>query len=241
MENWYSQSKGIPCTNDSGEIIPPFACMQISDTEFENNEIILTVIKPTTAGIAKGPGKLVFNGEIEIPIDGNGFALVGDVCHAIEASAVTEGDECGPADASWKLSSSGTGYWKLASDDSESGSDDVMVVRRGAAATSSFRLFMSPGGGIPARSGTAVSHASCTEYKLVAGVLTTNSTSKDVYNPWPVDIPNSYPIVASQESLTGFWIAQFPGVIDVRWIDPDLEQTLDGTNYDNIDTAEDCP
>lgn len=31
-----------------------------------------------------------------------------------------------------------------------------------------------------------------------------------------------------------------PYVVDVRWVDPDLEQSKDGTNYTNIDTAEDC-
>ena len=104
-----------------------------------------------------------------------------------------------------------------------------------------IKLFQTPGGGIAARSGTTVSSATCTEFKLVSGTLTTNTMTATVYNPWPVAIPASYYITAVKESISKFWIVQFPGVIDVQWDSPDLEQTLDGTTYNNIDTAVDCP
>lgn len=102
------------------------------------------------------------------------------------------------------------------------------------------KMFLTPGGGIAARSGTTVSSATCTEYKLVSGMLTTNTDTATVYNPWPVAIAAGYYIMAQKEQVSGEWIALFPGVINVRWADPDLEQTLDGTNYSNIDTAEAC-
>lgn len=38
----------------------------------------------------------------------------------------------------------------------------------------------------------------------------------------------------------GIYYAIGPYVVNVRWDDPDLEQTRDGTTYTNIDTAEDC-
>lgn len=97
------------------------------------------------------------------------------------------------------------------------------------------------GSSIAARSGTTISSGSCTEYKIVAGVLTTNTNSVTIHNPWPVAIPGSYYITAVKEKVTGFWIAQFPGVVDVNWNSPDLRQTLDGTNYTTIDTATACP
>jgi len=113
-------------------------------------------------------------------------------------------------------------------------------VVRGQGSTASLKLFLTPGGGIAARSSTTVSSATCTEYKIVGTTLTTNTNTQSVYNPWPVAIPASYYITAIKESVSGFWIAQFPGIVNVRWVDPDLEQTLDGTNYANIDTAEAC-
>jgi hypothetical protein len=38
----------------------------------------------------------------------------------------------------------------------------------------------------------------------------------------------------------GIYYAIGPYVVNVRWDDPDLEQTRDGSTYTNIDTAEDC-
>lgn len=38
----------------------------------------------------------------------------------------------------------------------------------------------------------------------------------------------------------GIYYAIGPYVVNVRWDDPNLEQTRDGTTYTNIDTAEDC-
>jgi len=105
---------------------------------------------------------------------------------------------------------------------------------------SAAKLFMTPGGGIAARSGTTVSAATCTEYKIVTGTLTTNTTTASVYNPWPVAIPASYPILAQKEHVSGEWVALFPGIVDVRWVDPKLEQSLDKTTYTTIDTAEAC-
>lgn len=188
MDNWYSRSQGAPCINESGEVIPPFACMEVDSTSIDGSDVILHVIKPTTAGIAKGPGVLVFNGEIEIPIDGTGFSVLDDVCHAIEASSIGEGVECGPTNASWKLSASGGGYWKLASDaDAVSGGDDVMIVRRGGAPATpnKGRLFKTPGGGIPAASGSGPytwGSATCTEVDEDGTVLGTTETIKNIVN-----------------------------------------------------------
>lgn len=103
------------------------------------------------------------------------------------------------------------------------------------------RLFKTPVGGIAARSGTTVSSATCTEYKLVSGTLTTNTETETVYNPWPVAIPAGYYIVAQQEQISSEWIALFPGIVDVRYVhDTALEQSLDKVNYTNIETPQVC-
>lgn len=241
-DNWQSKSRGVPFINDSGAIVPAFACMQITSTELEEGEILLHCIKPNSTGVSKGPSVLVFNGEIAVPIGGGGFASLDQVVHALANDTIAENAECGPVAASWELASTGTGYWKLA-EDLES-DPKGMVVRAasgsGAGGGSESQLFQTPGGGIAARSGTTVSSATCTEFKVVAGVLTTNSATETVYNPWPVAIPASFYITATKEAITGLWIAEFPGVLNVQWSDPNLRQTLDGTNYSTIDTAENC-
>ena len=111
---------------------------------------------------------------------------------------------------------------------------------RGGGGGGSAKIVQTPGGGIAARSGTTAGSATCTEFKLSGSTITTNTDTITVYNIWPFAIPASMYILATKELLSNQWIALHPGVIDVRWDSPDLEETLDGTNYVNIDTAEVC-
>lgn len=111
----------------------------------------------------------------------------------------------------------------------------------GTSAGAGVKIVQTPGGGIAARSGTTVGSAVCTEFKINSGTtLATNTATVTVKNLWPFVIPASMYIVAVKETISSEWIAVHPGIIDVRWDSPDLEQTLDGTNYVNIDTAEVC-
>lgn len=102
------------------------------------------------------------------------------------------------------------------------------------------KVVQTPGGGIAARSGTTVGSGTCTEFKINSGTLTTNTNTITVKNIWPFAIPASMYIVAVKETISSEWVAVHPGVIDVQWVSPDLEQTLDGSTYANIDTAEVC-
>lgn len=111
--------------------------------------------------------------------------------------------------------------------------------RRGG--SGSCKLVVTPIGGIAARVSTAVSSATCNLVGITSGTIGTTSGSITVYNPWPIAIPASYYVVAKQESETGTWLADFPGLLNVRWSSPNLEQTVDGGTYSTIDTAEECP
>lgn len=90
--------------------------------------------------------------------------------------------------------------------------------------------------------GTIAQNASgtCTIYRIISGTPTSQSDTISVLNPWPFTIPSGMRILANQDTY-GDWYAVHPGITNVRWIDPDLEQTLDGTTYTNIDTAVTCP
>lgn len=240
LDNWQSKGRGLPFVNGSGAIVPAFACMAISSATIEANEIVITIAKPTTANIAAGPSVLLFNGETAVPIGGKGFATVEPVCTALANDTIAINAECGPFDGSWELKSTGTGFWKLAADTTSDPKGLLVRAAAGGGSGSECQLFLTPGGGIAARSGTTVSSATCTEYKLVGSTLTTNTATQTVYNPWPVAIPGTFYITATKEAITGLWIAEFPGVLNVQWATPNLRQTLDGTNYSNIDTAETC-
>lgn len=117
----------------------------------------------------------------------------------------------------------------------------VAHIFAGAGTTAGVKIVQTPGGGIAARSGTTVGSATCTEYKINSGTtLATNTSTVTVKNIWPFAIPASMYIMAVKETISSEWVAVHPGVIDVQWTSPDLEQTLDGSNYSTIDTAEVC-
>ena len=82
--------------------------------------------------------------------------------------------------------------------------------------------------------------ASCTIYRIISGTPTSQTDTITVINPWPFTIPAGMRVLATQDTF-GDWYAVHPGVTDVRWVDPDLQQTRNGSSYTNIDTAVDCP
>lgn len=95
-------------------------------------------------------------------------------------------------------------------------------------------------GGIPARSGTTVGSESCTEYKIVGNTLTTNTESLTVKNITLVAIPAGQYLFAVQESITNFWIAVHPGIIDLRLDGTALQYTLDGVTWETWHTGTEC-
>jgi hypothetical protein len=236
---WYFKARGLPFKNETGETIPPFACMGIESTEIEQGEIILSVRKPNAADAAAGSGRVIFNDEIEVPDDGGGFAHMDNLIHALEASSITALAECGPVEDEWELASSGTGFTKLAAD-TESATNGIIVRANGGSGGGSTVLVLTPGGGIAARSGTTVASATCSKIGLTGTTLGATSGTIEVWNPWPMGIPGSFYILAKREAETGFYFADFPGVLNVRWDSPDLEQTWNMAGYSVIDTAEEC-
>lgn len=153
MNNWTSQARGMPFSNDTGETVPAFGCMGIESTSIEQGQIILAIRKPSAGDAAGGASKVVFNGETAVPDGQGGFAHLDSVVHALEASSITEGDECGPVEDEWELASTGSGFTKLATD-ADSDPDGIVVRANGGVGGDNCILIKTPGGGIPARTGT---------------------------------------------------------------------------------------
>ena len=67
------------------------------------------------------------------------------------------------------------------------------------------RVFLTPGGGIAARSGATLGSATCTHYTVTAGTRATASATETVYNDFTSAIGGSVDIIAAR--IDGIWVA----------------------------------
>lgn len=121
----------IAVCNASGEVIPAWACLQISAAPVAGAEETYTVIKPNGASTAK----YLLNGPQEIAVGGYGAATDTFPAVALWAGGVapSTGVEWGPAAGSWRLSSSGQGFLVLGGvTGSEDGTVRVASIAPGA-------------------------------------------------------------------------------------------------------------
>ena len=96
------------------------------------------------------------------------------------------------------------------------------------------------GSGITARSGTTVGSGSCTEYKLSGTTLTTNTNAITVYNLDAIAIRSGQYLLAVREVISVKWIAQHPGIINLRLSGNNLQYTLDGSTWATWTTGTTC-
>ena len=83
--------------------------------------------------------------------------------------------------------------------------------------------------GICARSGTTLGSATCTEFKIVSGDLTTNTETLTVLNLSLLAIPVDTYVLAQKEIISGEWIAQ--AIINgLRYSSPNLQYKV-GDDY----------
>jgi hypothetical protein len=90
--------------------------------------------------------------------------------------------------------------------------------------------------GIAARSGTTPGSATCTEYRVVAGDLVTNTNTFTVLNLSLFAIPSGAFIVANKERISGQWITQAV-VNGLRYQSPNLQYSIDGSTWVTFATA----
>lgn len=138
------------------------------------------------------------------------------------------------------LTSGTSGKGLILSPPEDTGKPGLILIRTGGE-SSATKLIVVPTGGLPARSGTTVTPIVCNVLQIESNLIGATGESITVYNPWPVSIPQDYYILATKENESNFWIAEFPGLLNVRWTSPYLEQTINGSTYSVIDTAEECP
>lgn len=154
--------------NDSGEEIPPFACMQTTGTVESGGQNYITVDKP--ADVSGEAGWYLFNGQSPIPEDEYGIAFDGPVVRMLTdgSSAITSGELWSPDVGEWAVTE-GDLFIAIGADDIET---DVMRAWNMRAATNIYKY-------------TLTSSSVGSIYNLVAGspAATPFATGKTLYDP----------------------------------------------------------
>lgn len=224
--------------NVSGLVIPPYACMQavgtVDDTETTQNYI--EVDQP--ADVDGTAGGYLFNGPEEIGVGDDGVAQNSRVVRAIkDTGTATAGDSWQPIVNDWTIAAGGTPFTMVGDDDIAT--DCVKVIYAGGGG-GGVKIVQATSG-IAARSGVTLGSATCTEFKIVAGDLATNTATLTVLNMSLLAIPTNAYVLAHLEAVSGQWIAQ--AVINgLRYQSPNLQYTIDGTTWVTWATANTtCP
>lgn len=176
-DNYEAQLRTRPFKNSSGEIIPPYAAMELdyfaesgkSALELLDNEDIVFRCKKPSSSIS--PKRLVFNGGKPVAIGGYGDMQLDPFCIALAdiTTALSPDDECGPVSGSWYIQKTGSGLF-FRSYDSSNAHYVSATIRTIFVSTASGSggtgLAKSPSGGIAARSGITVGVGTCTLAEL---------------------------------------------------------------------------
>lgn len=119
-----------PVYNDSGEEIPAYACMEISNVrQMYDLSYGFAVVKPTQFG---SQGQHVFNGNTPIPAGKYGVAICGDVMAALydtsDGLPTPTRESVGPRSGSWKLRRNTGGFACVSYGGEDLAPDDLIRV-----------------------------------------------------------------------------------------------------------------
>lgn len=112
----FTQTTWVYVSNDSGEEIPPYGCMQATGTEEIGEQNYIVVNKPAdTTGDAGG---YLFNSHEAIPAGELGIAQRGRVVRGIsDGSGITAGDAWQPVVSAWTIAVGGGQFIGIGEDD----------------------------------------------------------------------------------------------------------------------------
>lgn len=194
--------------NDTMEVIPPFACMQVTGTHEEGGQNYIKVQKPNGAASAK----YLFNGVAPIPSASSaerfGIGYAGPLIRVLtDGSSIALGDGWQPVSGQWYVEPGGNLIYAIGADDI--GAD---VVRGFVNIDTGKQVyFRAPVAGVPAFNGSTgqMGSASCEEMSLNgSGLFSATGNFQTVYNEsgW---IPSSSLIIA-ELSDSGIWVGRPP-------------------------------
>jgi hypothetical protein len=185
--------------NDTDEIIPSFACLQVTGAVDTGGQNYITVDKPVDDTGASG--KYLFNGIAPIEVGGYGIAYDGPLVRMLtDGSPVTSGDMWKPVVNSFLVSPGGSSFSAIGLDDIET---DVMRA-----------FILSGGGGGASIEGTLVSLATAGVSSPYAGLVIGTITVVTAPCDRPDLIGTSVEVVDHSgcifdlaiEDLSGVWV-----------------------------------
>lgn len=224
--------------NDSGEEIPPFACMQSTGTVEAGDQNYITVDKPTDTTGDGGP--YLFNGNLAIPAAGQGdnygIGHDGPVCRMLtDGTSASAGDAFDPVIDSWAIAP-GSGTFRLI------GADDIGTgVYWGQIAPPPDNCLVYTASGVDARVGTLPGSATLTVYQINpdTSALESAGVTREVFNISATAIPAFCYAIAHRIQHTGQWVIEPPAVTDLRLNGNDLELRRN-CEWTPWHTGEDC-
>ena len=191
--------------NDTGEEIPPYACLQVTGSVEYNGQNWLTVEKPAdTDGTA---GWFVFNGINTIGTSSaERYGTAHDGPHVrmlTDGSTVTAGNRWRPTVGAFTIEP-GDGPFIAGGDDDIK--PDVMKGFIASTGGNPVRHAMTKEGGINSRSGLTMGSATCDLYvSSGAGVLSDSGTDVTVYNPFSQAVAGLVHILIELNEA-GLWV-----------------------------------
>jgi hypothetical protein len=207
--------------NDTGETIPPFACMitvAVSGSADKraatnrDNDMVFKVRKATTQDATdQNAGRCIFNLETPVPNGAYGRCTLSFPCMAL-CSATAIGQQVGPKSAAWEMDTNGTAFTVITQDPTESYSAATrqawLVRPSGAAAAPPAQVVIVgkvTSGGVSARSGANVGTGTIEAYEVIGTLLTATGDFYDVKNLSEVAVSPSAWVQAKKELYQGDW------------------------------------
>lgn len=116
--------------NGSSEEIPAHAVLRIISGTFTDNEMVLTVGKPNTAGLGK---KHLVNGPFQIGASSTSeqpATFLSDGGPVMVSGSPSVGSEWGPVDGQWYIATGGVGFQIVGAAGSTSGGNTVCIAQQ---------------------------------------------------------------------------------------------------------------
>lgn len=178
--------------NESGEEIPPFACMQMVGTAESGGQNYVEVNQP--ADSTGAAGGFVFNGPTAIEIGGKGVGFAGPVVRALgDGSAVSAGARWSPEASEWAITTDGEGLFTAVGGD-DIATNVIKVQTRGGeggggGSDSKTRVAIVQTGGITARDGDTPGSGDVIAQRLTGGDFANDGAAFEVLNWVSATIP----------------------------------------------------
>jgi hypothetical protein len=191
--------------NDSGEVIPAYACLQTTGTVEDGGQNYITVDQPTDN--TGTDGAYLFNGQEPIEVGGFGIAHDGPVVRMICSDTIASGDSLAPIVNDWEVELGDGPFVAIGEDDIETNCiRGFVAMGGGGTATRDTIIVKTKAGGIPARSGTTIGAADCDVFEVVGTTLTDAGYDVEVINITLGAVAGSVYGVASRELNSDQWV-----------------------------------